>query len=49
MDNVEKVKDGLEKLKEKILSSDISMSKKILFDFQIDDLLEDLKLLDTKN
>ena len=40
----EKIKDGLEKLKEEILRSDISMSKKILFDFQIDDLLEEHKL-----
>lgn len=46
---IKRIKNELIKLKEEILSSDISLSKKILFDFQIDDLLEDLKLLNTKN
>ena len=45
MEHLETIKDGLEKMQAEMLSSEISMEKKILFNIQILGLLEAVKTL----
>lgn len=45
MEHLETIKDSLEKMQAEMLSSEISMEKKILFNIQILGLLEAVKTL----
>ena len=45
MEHLETIQDGLEKMQAEMLSSEISMEKKILFNIQILGLLEAVKTL----